>query len=305
MLQNASECFKMLQNAAKCFNIPDKSCVINDMKLIFSWDRGTQTEPRRSVRVRVDDPRYAQLSIQILRDTCPPGTPREASDAGRGKPPPVAPRPPRPPKARIRQRQQRRRPVSSVDQSAVRSLAMKRSEASTCDMPYCPRATRQKKDMSKCFKLLQTIPRGGSQQQSASARDAAQARPVDSTASARMCNSGAHFRVPICRFGDSSHSFGTSSCNSASVEQTSLRDQPSAPAPNAVCKIPSIVMQACGPTKRRGDFPFAPSWAPRGRRPWAGRDATDAHGYNAYNARERCDFRVWPGEASKRSQNKF
>ena len=65
------------------------------------------------------------------------------------------------------------------------------------------------------------IPRGGSQQQSASARDAAQARPVDSTASARMCNSGAHFRVPICRFGDSSHSVGTSCCNGASVEQTS------------------------------------------------------------------------------------
>ena len=157
---------------------------------------------------------------------------------------------------------------------------------------------------SHCFKLLQTIPRGGSQQQSASARGAAQAWPVDSTASARMCNSGAHSRVPICRFRDSSHSFGTSSCNSASVEQTSLRDQPSAPAPNAVCKIPSIVMRACGPTKRRGDFPFAPSWAPRGRRPWAGRDATDAHGYNAYNARERCDFRVWPGEASKRAKQR-
>ena len=124
---------------------------------------------------------------------------------------------------------------------------------------------------SNCFKLLQTIPRGGSQQQSASARDAAQARPVDSTASARMCNSGAHFRVPICRFGDSSHSFGTSSCNSASVEQTSLRDQPSAPAPNAVCKIPSIVMQACGPTKRRGDVRSARPLARRGRRPLAGR----------------------------------
>ena len=39
------------------------------------------------------------------------------------------------------------------------------------------------------------IPRGGSQQQSASARGAAQAWPVDSTASARMCNSAAH-----CRF---------------------------------------------------------------------------------------------------------
>ena len=116
------------------------------------------------------------------------------------------------------------------------------------------------------------IPRGGSQQQSASARDAAQARPVDSTASARMCNSGAHFRVPICRFGDSSHSFGTSSCNSASVEQTSLRDQFSAPAPNAVRKIPAIVMQACGPTKRRGDVRSARPLARRGRRPLAGRN---------------------------------
>ena len=78
-------------------------------------------------------------------------------------------------------------------------------------------------------------------------------------------------RVPICRFGDSSHSVGTSSCNSASVEQTSLRDQPSAPAPNAVRKIPSIVMQACGPTKRRGDVRSARPLARRGRRPLAGR----------------------------------
>ena len=123
---------------------------------------------------------------------------------------------------------------------------------------------------------------------------------MDSTASARMCNSGAHFRVPICRFGDSSHSFGTSSCNSASVEQTSLRDQPSAPAPNAVRKIPAIVMQACGPTKRRGDFPFAPSWAPRGRRPLAGRSRRAARMHRKGAMR----FLRMAGEASKRSQQK-
>ena len=47
------------------------------------------------------------------------------------------------------------------------SQKKKRSEASTCDMPYCPRATRQKKDMlgsgaslrmsvRKCIYLLST-----------------------------------------------------------------------------------------------------------------------------------------------------
>ena len=84
----------------------------------------------------LSDLRYAQLSIQILRDTWPPGTPREASDAGRGQPPPGAPRPPsglrRGSDSDSREGGQSQ---AWIKQQCEASQKKKRSEASTCDMP--------------------------------------------------------------------------------------------------------------------------------------------------------------------------